>query len=78
MIDINPMLFNVYVERSFGKNDRAVIRLQGFDLLNQNTGITNEVSDTGTYYMKNDRLGRYLLISFNLRLQKFPSKIDTK
>lgn len=70
----NPTLFNVYVERAFGKNDRAVIRLQGFDLLNQNTGITSEVDGGDTYYMKNDRLRRYFLISFNLRLQKFPIK----
>jgi hypothetical protein len=70
---INPTLLNIYFEKAFGKNDRAVVRLQAFDLLNQNTGITREVDGNDTYFMKNDRLGRYFLISFNMRLQKFPN-----
>src|SRR5690606_2767005 len=60
----NPTLLNIYIERTFGKNDRAVIRLQSFDLLNQNTGIMSEVNANDTFYMKNDRLGRYFLVSF--------------
>lgn len=67
----NPTLFNLYVERAFGKNDRAVVRLQGFDILNQNTGITSVMTANDNLFMQNNRLGRYLLISFNLRLQKF-------
>src|SRR5690606_22730534 len=71
-VKANPTLLNLYVERSFLKNDRGVIRIQGFDLLNQNTGISREVTGNEIYDVKNDRLGRYFLISFNLRLQKFP------
>lgn len=73
----NPTLLNIYIERAFGKNDRAVIRLQSFDLLNQNTGIMSEVNANDTFYMKNDRLGRYFLVSFNLRLKKFPGKNES-
>jgi len=71
-VKANPTLLNVYLERTFLKNDRGVIRLQGFDLMNQNTGISREVSGNEIYDVRNDRLGRYFLISFNLRLQKFP------
>lgn len=67
----NPTLFNLYVERSFGKNDRAVVRVQGFDILNQNTGISSEMIANDNLFIQNNRLGRYLLVSFNLRLQKF-------
>lgn len=74
LTDTNPTLLNFYVERSFGKNDRGIIRLQAFDLLNENTGITSEVNGGDTYYLKNDRLRRYFLLSFNYRLQKFPTK----
>ena len=77
-VNTNPTLLNLYIERSFGKNDRAILRLQGFDLLNQNTGITNEVNGAEIYYIKNNRIGRYLLLSFNLRLQKFPHKTESK
>ncbi len=67
----NPTLFNMYVERSFGKNDRAMIRVQGFDILNQNTGISSEMIANDNLFTQNNRLGRYFLVSFNLRLQKF-------
>ena len=70
----NPTLLNIYIEKAFGKNDRAVFRLQSFDLLNQNSGIMSEVNANDTFYMKTDRLGRYFLVSFNLRLQQFPVK----
>lgn len=70
-LNTNPTLFNLYVERSFGKNDRAVVRLQGFDILNQNTGITSIMTANDNLFMQNNRLGRYFLVSFNLRLQKF-------
>jgi hypothetical protein len=73
----NPTLLNIYIEKAFGKNDRAVVRFQSFDLLNQNTGIMSEINANEYFYMKNDRLGRYFLLSFNLRLQKFPGKNES-
>lgn len=73
----NPTLLNLYFERAFGKNDRAIVRLQAFDILNQNTGITREIIGNDTYFTQNDRLGRYFLVSFNMRLQKFPNNNES-
>lgn len=70
---INTTLINFYLERFFGKNDRAAIRLQAFDLLNQNTGINYEAIGNDVFESRSNRLGRYFLLSFNLKLQKFPT-----
>jgi len=74
-INANPTILNVYVEKSFLQNDMMAIRLQGFDLFNKNTGVRREVVGNDIFDMRNNRLARYFLISLNIRLQKFPSKI---
>lgn len=66
----NPTLLNVFVERRFMKK-MATVRFQGFDLFNENTGISRDVFDNVIVDSQNNRLARYFLFSFNLRLQKF-------
>ena len=74
IIDETPItIINFFLQRTFLKNDRAVIRLQAFDLLNQNSGISSEVMGSQSFDTRTNRLARYFLLSFNLRLQKFPS-----
>lgn len=70
----NPTLLNVYVERRFLKNNKGTLRIQGFDLFDQNTGITRTINGTTTTDSRSDRLGRYFLLTFNLRLQKFAGR----
>jgi hypothetical protein len=70
----NPTLLNMYLERRFLKNNMATVRLQGFDLFNQNTGISREVNGTTVTDVQNNRLGRYFLLTFNFRLQKFAGR----
>ncbi len=72
--NINPTLLNMYVERRFLKGNAGLLRLQGFDLFNQNTGISREVNGTTVTDYQNNRLGKYFMLSFNLRLQKFAGK----
>jgi len=72
-VNRNPTLLNVYLERTFLKNNRGALRIQGYDLFNENTGITHEVYGNDIYQTRNNRLARYFLISFNFRLQKFPT-----
>lgn len=71
---VNPTLLNVYIEKSFLKNEMASIRLQGYDLFNQNTGISRQVNGNDIFDVRSNRLGRYFLLSFNFRFQKFPPK----
>jgi hypothetical protein len=73
-VNSNPVLLNLYVERRFLKRNMGTLRLQGFDLFNQSTGISRTVNGTTITDVQNERLGRYFLLSFNLRLQKFGGK----
>ena len=70
----NPLLLNMFFERRFLKNNKATIRFQAFDIFNQNTGISREVNGTTVTDVQNNRLGRYYLLTFNFRLQKFAGR----
>ena len=71
-IRADPTIMNVYLERTFMKNNRGALRIQGYDLFNQNTGVSHDVFGIDVHQTRNNRLGRYFLISLNFRLQKFP------
>jgi len=73
-IKVNPTILSTYIERRFLKNNLAALRLQGFDLFNQNTGITRNVTSNSIIDSRTNRLGRYYLLSFTYRIQKFPGK----
>ncbi|RYD94734.1 MAG: hypothetical protein EOP54_16995, partial [Sphingobacteriales bacterium] len=70
----NPNILNVYVERRFLKNNQATIRVQGFDLFNQNRGFSSTDNGITTTQSNTNRLSRYFLLTFALRLQKFAGK----
>ncbi|WP_079716662.1 MULTISPECIES: outer membrane beta-barrel protein [Parapedobacter] len=73
-VNANPTLLNAYIECTFLQNKMALLRIQGFDLFNQNTGVTREVLGTDILDVRNNRLARYFMLSLNIRLQKYPSK----
>lgn len=70
-VNSNPAILNVYTEYRMLKNKMMTVRLQGFDLFNNNTGITRTVNETTITDSRTIRLARYFLLSVNLRLQKF-------
>ena len=72
----NPNILNAYVERRFLKGNAATIRIAAYDLFNQNTGYTFTPNNGAAGYTVSNvnRLGRYYLLSFSLRLQKFAGK----
>lgn len=74
----NPNILNLYVERRFLKNKVATIRLSGFDLFNQNTGFTSTSTPSSITQSSVNRLARYYLLTFTLRLQKFAGKAPTQ
>ncbi len=73
-MNVNPTVINSYIEYTFLPNKLAMLRLQGFDLLNQNTGISREIIGNDILDIRNNRLARYFMVSLNLRLQKYPKK----
>ena len=70
----NPNILNVYVERRFLKDNIATIRLSAFDLFNQNSGVSTLTSSNSVTSSNVNRLGRYYLATFTLRLKKFAGK----
>lgn len=73
----NPNILNTYIEKKFLKQNVGALRLSAFDLFNQNTGFSS--TQTGSYITQtqSNRLGRYYLLTFTLRLQKFAGKRPT-
>lgn len=72
----NQTIMNGFVEWTFLSNKSALLRLQGYDLFDQNKsmGMYSEYIGNDVYEAKNSRLGRYFMLSLNVRLQKFPKK----
>lgn len=70
----NPTILNVYVERRFLKNNMATIRLAGNDLFNQQTGFSITNTPIARTESNVNRLGRYFLLTLNIRLQKFAGR----
>lgn len=67
----NPNILNTYVERRFLKGNVGTLRFAVNDVFNQNTGYTTTSSGSYITQTNANRLGRYFLVSFVLRLQKF-------
>ncbi|MBD1366461.1 TonB-dependent receptor [Mucilaginibacter sp. ZT4R22] len=73
-VKANPTLLSTYVEYQFLKGNIGALRFQAFDLFNQNTGVTRSVSGSQIIDTRTNRLGRYFMLTFALRLQKFAGK----
>lgn len=67
----NPTLLRLSMEYKFMKNDMAAIRVEGFDLFNQNSGISRDVFDNVIVDRQVNRLGRYFMLSLIYRVRKF-------
>lgn len=74
-VNSNPLIINSYLEKEFF-NRRGRLRFQGYDLLNQ--GVNVSTSDSGGIHSETstNRLTRYFLVSFALRLNKFPGGVQ--
>ncbi|NGM62169.1 outer membrane beta-barrel protein [Sphingobacterium sp. SGG-5] len=75
-MNINQTVINGFIEYTFLPNKTGLLRLQGFDLLdqNKNMGIYSEYIGNDVYEARNNRLGRYFMLSLNIRIQKYPKK----
>ena len=70
----NPNVLNLYLERRFLKDHQATIRISAFDLFNENTGFSSSSTPSSFTETHVNRLSRYYLATFTLRLQKFAGK----
>jgi hypothetical protein len=70
-VNSSPLLINATIEKQLFKKKNASIKLQGFDLLNENTNVSRTVTGTAITDSRSNKLGRYYMLSFIFRLNKF-------
>ncbi len=68
-------LWNATLARQLFKQNQAELRLQVFDLLNQNQSIVRNVTDTYTEEVRSRVLNRYFMISFVYNLRRFSAGV---
>ncbi|GAA4395759.1 TonB-dependent receptor [Nibrella viscosa] len=67
----NFALWNVALARQFFKGKQGELRLQVYDLLNQNRSLVRNVTETYIEDVQSRVLKRYFLLSFTYNLRKF-------
>lgn len=70
-VNSNPFIINTYVEQKFLKDNRATLRLQAFDLLNQQTNITRTLNESLIADSRTNRLARYFMLTLTYKFEKF-------
>ncbi len=59
------------VSRNILKNDRGIIKLSVFDLLNKNLGVQRNANLNYIETLETQTIGRYFMLSFTYKLNKF-------
>lgn len=67
-------LLNAAVNYVFLKDDRGVLKLSGYDLLNQNTGIARMITENIIQVTETQLIRQYFLISLTYNIRKFGTK----
>lgn len=65
------VILGAYMEKRFLKNSAGALRLQGYDLLNQNINVNRTVGDAFIEDLSTSILRRYVLLSFTYKFGKF-------
>jgi hypothetical protein len=70
-VSSNPLIINATLEKQFFEKKNFSLKLQAFDLLNENTNISRNVTGSGFTDTRTNRLGKYFMLSCVFRLNKF-------
>jgi hypothetical protein len=73
-VQANPLIINTFIEKQFFKNKNGMLRLQAFDLLNEQVSISRSVTENRISDSRTNRLARYFMLSFTYRFQKFAGR----
>jgi hypothetical protein len=68
-VSANPTDLGATIEKTFLKNT-LTCRLQGYNLLDQNTGLSQTISGNTTIQTRTNQLGRFIMLSVILDLKK--------
>ncbi len=67
----STVIWNISIAKKFLANDNGEIKLSANDVLNQNTNIQHNVSDSYIEDVRTNVLGRYFLLSFVYNIRAF-------
>ena len=70
-VDANPMIIDAYIEKQFFKGRNGAIRFQAFDLLNEQTNVSRNVTENMIIDSRTNRLARYFMLSLSYRFSNF-------
>src|SRR5690606_12243908 len=70
-VDANPFIINTYIEKQFLQGNRGSVRLQVYDLLNEQVNISRNVTENSIIDSRSNRLARYFMLTLSYRFQKF-------
>ncbi|MEP6712871.1 MAG: TonB-dependent receptor [Ferruginibacter sp.] len=70
-VGANPLIINSSIEKLISKKYNASLKLNVYDLLNENTSVSRTVTANTITDSRTNKLGRYLLLSFIFRFNKF-------
>jgi len=68
-------LWNMGLAKQLFKNKKGEIKIQVFDILNQNVGINRSANQNYIEDVATNVLNRYLLIGFSYNISKFAGKM---
>lgn len=71
LTNANPFIINTYIEQKLLKDQRGTLRFQAFDLLNEQVNLNRTFTDNLISDTRTNRLGRYFMLTFTFKLQKF-------
>ena len=71
LLATDPFIFNTYLEKQFFKDKRGTLRLQAYDLFNESISLTQSSTPTSSTENRSNKLSRYFMLNFTMRLQKF-------
>lgn len=74
----NPFVVNAFISKEFFRRKNGILKIQAFDIFDQNNFINRNVTTTGYTDTKTNALSRYVLVSFTLNLQKFNGRPKRK
>jgi len=67
----NPFVVDASIERAFLAKHNLTLRVQAFDIFNQNNFVNQSVSSTSVSYTNTNVNSRYLFVSLIINLQKW-------
>lgn len=70
-VKANPFIINASIEKLVSQKYNASLKLNAFDLLNENTSVSRTVTGNGFTDTRTNKLGRYVLLSLVFRFNKF-------